>query len=124
MKKKALESKLKPVKQMSSSILNKLGKYIKDEDDVDYYDPVTHAICAETLAAEYKKEKQIKLLEEFERKNTKLRDQTSSGNNKLELKEDIRCLRIYEKEEAQFGKIYRRNQEKVLKRFDRVMNAA
>ena len=74
MKKKALESKLKPHKQMGNSILNKLGKFIKDEDDVDYYDPVTHAICGETLAADYKKEKQIKLLEEFERKNTKLRD--------------------------------------------------
>lgn len=95
-----------------------------DENDVDYCDPVTHAICGDTLAAEYKKEKQIKALEEFERKNKMLRDNQTQGNTNLELKTDVRCLRIYEKEEAQFGKVYKRNQEKVLGRFDRVFTAS
>lgn len=95
-----------------------------DNEDVDYMDPMTHAICGESLAEEYKKEKQIKALEEFERKNKQLRENQTNTNINIELKEDVRCLRIYEKEETKFGKIYKQNQEKVLRRFDRVLNAA
>ena len=53
-----------------------------------------------------------------------LRINVTRANINLELKEDVRCLRIYEKEEAEFGKVYKRNQEKGLKRFDKVLNAA
>lgn len=79
LRKKALEAKLKShahrghkgdkQPSLGDFISASMNIYKKFDDEVDYVDPVTHAICAHTLAVDYQKEKQIKALEEFERKN-------------------------------------------------------
>ena len=52
---------------MLGSFHKKMGGKRSDEDDVDYYDKTTHAICAHSLAADFVKEKQIKALNDFEK---------------------------------------------------------
>lgn len=39
-----------------SAFVNKIGKKPESDDDVDYYDKQTHAICATELEKDYLKE--------------------------------------------------------------------
>ena len=48
----------------------------------------------------------------------------NTKNFNLDLRDDVRCLRLFQKEENEFTKVFKRNEEKMFQRFDKVFTAA